>query len=370
MIVHHVILCSRISLIAHNGICRKSCPGPPVRKGPRKPAVEATQRRRLPLLQRQEDQQRVRGPPRAAPDGPVLLRHRLGHGGQEQALQAGPLAAAHGEQRALLRHPRQHQHQLRPRAHQRVRRRPQGGQRHQVVGGPRHGLCRQLQARPVAILAVFWQLYWIHAAIPGAQVARDGGGPRFVRRAHARLVHQERRVAQGGGRAAGHVRLDDRPAQGDRQARGAQHPGDAERGRLRGHLQVLEPRGAAGGVLRARGGRRRRQGAGGGAGAGHQREPAHLPGGHRGRQDAGHRQLHHLAAEGLRAADREQDRPGHRVQLQPGHHAHHRRRAGQVRGHIPHLQQPAQAGQDLHLSHRAGDIRPQGGQPHGVQQQR
>ena len=53
-------------------------------------------------------------------------------------------------------------------------------------------------------------------------------------------VHQGGGVPEGRGDPAGHLRLDDRAEEGDRQARRPQHPGDARAGRLRRHLQVLK----------------------------------------------------------------------------------------------------------------------------------
>ena len=63
-----------------------------------------------------------------------------------------------------------------------------GGQRHRLVEGAGPRVHRQLQPRPVPVVAVLWQLDRLHAAIPGHQVDDLGPRPRPLRRSHARVV--------------------------------------------------------------------------------------------------------------------------------------------------------------------------------------
>jgi hypothetical protein len=92
-------------------------------------------------------------------------------------------------------------------------------------------------------------------------------------------------VTQGRRHPPRHVRLDDRPAQGDRQARRHQHHGDVGRGRLSHRAHLLGRDALAGGLLHGRG-------RGAGAGAGHHREHCRVHGGRQQDRDGGDCQLH------------------------------------------------------------------------------
>ena len=74
-------------------------------------------------------------------------------------------------QQALLWHPREHDLQLGARAHQRVRRRAQGDQRHRLDAEAGRHLQGQLRAGPQPVLAVLRIQHGLPEAVPRHEVA-------------------------------------------------------------------------------------------------------------------------------------------------------------------------------------------------------